>query len=253
MLNLSTLKTTETHHAAPGWREQMAQRARETQHDGLKDFYSGFTIQDDTPLKDLPLLALDFETTGLDPDKDDLLSIGAIPFDTNRIQFGQHAYWVLKPAAKLQPETIAIHGITHSAVENAPELLDILPQLLAMMKNRIVVAHCASIEHQFLDAALKYRIGEGIVFPTIDTLGIEQSHVKAVNKNGIKGFFKRLFASDQSTPSVRLADSRTRYHLPFYKPHHALMDALACAELLQAQSQVHHLENHSLNQLQHHP
>ncbi len=253
MLNLSTLRTTETHHAAPGWRERMAQRARETQHDGLKDFYSSFTIDDDTPLRDMPLLALDFETTGLDPDKDDLLSIGAVPFNSNRIQFGQHAYWVLKPAAKLQPETIAIHGITHSAVENAPELLDILSSLLAMMKNRIVVAHCASIEQQFLSAALKYRIGEGIEFPTLDTLSIEQRHVKAQHGGGLKGLFKRLFASSENTPSLRLADSRTRYNLPFYKPHHALMDALACAELLQAQSQVHQLHNCTLNQLQHHP
>lgn len=231
----------------------MAQLAKTTQHDGLKDFYSSFTIEDNTPLNDLPLLALDFETTGLDPDKDDLLSIGAVPFDTHRIQFGQRAYWVLKPAAKLQPETIAIHGITHSAVENAPELLDILPSLLDLMKNRIVVAHCASIEQRFLSAALQYRIGEGIVFPTIDTLSIEQHHVKAPHSAGIKGLFKRLFNRNEGSPSVRLSDSRTRYHLPFYKPHHALMDALACAELLQAQSQVHQLQSHTLNQLQHHP
>ncbi len=235
----------------------MAELAKNTQHDGLKDFYSSFTIEDSTALKDLPLLALDFETTGLDPNKDDLLSIGAVPFNTDRIQFGQRAYWVLKPAAKLQPETIAIHGITHSAVENAPELLDILPSLLDLMKNRIVVAHCASIEQQFLSAALKYRIGEGIVFPTLDTLSIEQKHVTTQHAGGInsllKRFFNRFVANNEKTPSVRLADSRTRYHLPFYKPHHALMDALACAELLQAQTQVHQLHACTLNQLQHHP
>ena len=33
----------------------------------------------------------------------------------------------------------------------------------------------------------------------------------------------------------RLADSRLRYNLPVYRPHHAVTDALACAELLQAQ------------------
>ena len=37
------------------------------------------------------------------------------------------------------------------------------------------------------------------------------------------------------TPSLRLDSSRKRYNLPTYTPHHALTDAIATAELLQAQ------------------
>jgi len=40
-------------------------------------------------------------------------------------------------------------------------------------------------------------------------------------------------------PSIRLADSRRRYGLPRYRPHHAMTDALSSAELLQAQV-AHH-------------
>ena len=36
------------------------------------------------------------------------------------------------------------------------------------------------------------------------------------------------------------SDTRRRYGLPFYHPHHALTDALACAELLQAQLITHY-------------
>ena len=43
----------------------------------------------------------------------------------------------------------------------------------------------------------------------------------------------RLFGRQQL--SIRLAASRGRYGLPRYRPHHALTDALASAELLQAQ------------------
>jgi DNA polymerase-3 subunit epsilon len=39
--------------------------------------------------------------------------------------------------------------------------------------------------------------------------------------------------------SIRLADSRLRYGLPHYAGHNALIDAIATAELLQAQI-VHH-------------
>jgi DNA polymerase-3 subunit epsilon len=36
-------------------------------------------------------------------------------------------------------------------------------------------------------------------------------------------------------PSLRLLHARERYHLPAYENHNALVDALATAELLQAQ------------------
>ena len=39
--------------------------------------------------------------------------------------------------------------------------------------------------------------------------------------------------------SIRLADSRQRYGLPHYAAHNALIDAIATAELLQAQV-LHH-------------
>ncbi len=39
--------------------------------------------------------------------------------------------------------------------------------------------------------------------------------------------------------SIRLADSRLRYQLPHYAAHNALIDAIATAELLQAQV-LHH-------------
>jgi DNA polymerase-3 subunit epsilon len=48
---------------------------------------------------------------------------------------------------------------------------------------------------------------------------------------------KRLFGIQP--PSIRLADSRTRYGLPHYSSHHAKLDAMATAELFQAQMARH--------------
>jgi DNA polymerase-3 subunit epsilon len=47
-------------------------------------------------------------------------------------------------------------------------------------------------------------------------------------------FFKR-----KRPESIRLADSRARYNLPAYAPHDALTDAIATAELMQAQIKYH--------------
>jgi DNA polymerase-3 subunit epsilon len=49
------------------------------------------------------------------------------------------------------------------------------------------------------------------------------------------GLLARLFGRKPEPVSIRLADSRARSRLPRYRAHHALTDALATAELLQAQ------------------
>ncbi|MCV5689194.1 3'-5' exonuclease, partial [Escherichia coli] len=48
--------------------------------------------------------------------------------------------------------------------------------------------------------------------------------------------------------SVRLAQSRRRYGLPDYTPHHALTDAIATAELLQAQIAHHYSEEQPIRE-----
>jgi DNA polymerase-3 subunit epsilon len=47
--------------------------------------------------------------------------------------------------------------------------------------------------------------------------------------------WRRWWAPTAPAISIRLAASRARYGLPRYRLHHALTDALASAELLQAQ------------------
>jgi DNA polymerase-3 subunit epsilon len=76
------------------------------------------------------------------------------------------------------------------------------------------------------------RFGEGLLFPLIDTLEIERAVGQRSGVNPLKWFSSR-------PRSLRLADARRRYHLPEYAPHHALTDALATAELFQAQI-AHH-------------
>lgn len=217
------------------------------QQPDLKHYCESFQIKSSIPLSEAPLLALDFETTGLDPNKDDILSIGAIPMTLNGIQFGQGKYWVLKPASKLQADTVIIHGITHTDIEQAPDLTDILPELLQIMSNRIVVAHYCFIEREFFASALEYRFGESLHIPCIDTLAIE----KAMLSQPAKGWRNKLsnWFKPSAPQSVRLADTRTRYGLPLYKQHHALYDALACGELLQAQAQRHGLTAKPLESL----
>ena len=95
------------------------------------------------------------------------------------------------------------------------------------------MVHFRNIERPFLDVALQARLNEGIRFPVIDTMAIE-AHLHPDRQ---PSFVQRIMG--KQSVSIRLADSRARYGLPHYAAHNALIDAIATAELLQAQIYHH--------------
>lgn len=209
----------------------------------LREYYAKGTAPADSPISTVPLVALDLETTGLNPQKDAIVSLGLIPLDIHRIQCGQARYWVVNPGGELSSRSVVIHGITHAEIADSPDFMQIIPPLLQIISGAVLVVHCREIEQQFLDAAFRQRLGEGIVFPVIDTMEIESRH----RRGGIVDLLARFMG--RSRPSLRLAASRARYHLPPYAPHHALTDALATAELFQAQIAWHYSAHTPLGQL----
>ena len=211
------------------WPQRFAELAAAAHDERLKRFYAAGAVAGDTPLSAVPLMALDVETTGLDPVRDGIVSIGLVPMRLDRILASQSRHWILKPRTALGEESVTIHGITDSQVDTAPDLIEILDEVLQHMAGHVLVVHCSAIERQFLNGALRPRIGEKIEFPVIDTMELE---ARLLRKKRL-GLFARLFGHKQR--SIRLAASRSRYGLPRYRPHHALTDALASAELLQAQ------------------
>lgn len=211
------------------WPERFARLAEQSQHPLLKAYYQAGVPAPDTPVSEIEFVAMDFETTGLDPEKNAIVSIGLVPFTLKRIRCRASQHWILSPEIPLQKESVVIHGITHSDVRQAPDLIEILPELLEALAGRIPVVHYQAIERPFLNLALLSRLGEGIIFPLADTLALEAR----IHRSRRKNFWRYL--KGQAPVSIRLADSRQRYNLPYYAPHHALTDALATAELLIAQ------------------
>ncbi|MFO7812329.1 MAG: 3'-5' exonuclease [Pelovirga sp.] len=232
MLYLKSEKKTAG-HSPPQWHQLFDQLAISAKNASLKKYYQAGTVVPETPLADLSLVALDIETTGLNPGRDAIVSVGLVPFDLQRIYCNKARYWVLHPEKPLTTGSVVIHGITHAEALVGHDLKQILPELLQALAGRVVVVHCRQIERRFLDVALKERIGEGIVFPAIDTMELDNRYVR-------RRFFQRIAQFFGRTPaSIRLAACRSRYHLPHYTPHHALIDALATAELFQAQVAWH--------------
>lgn len=216
------------------WEHKFQQKRQRVQDSALKAFYQQPLPALSTAIQDVVFLAMDFETTGLNVKTDDIVTIGTVPFTLNRIFLNQAKHWIVRPSRPLPEESIVIHGITHNDILDAPDLRTIYHEVLAQMAGKITVVHYNQIERQFFDSALRARIGEGIEFPVVDTMALESQ----IQHKQFGGLWNRL--KGQRPQSVRLGQSRDRYGLPLYTPHHALVDAIAAAELLQAQIAHHY-------------
>lgn len=222
--------------ARDDWRHWLRKQADHAPTDALRAFYEQFPADPDQPIGTVPLIAIDLETSGLDPRRHGILSVGIVPFTLAGIPIGQRDHWILRPPRGFSGDSVAYHHITHSDVEQAPDFEAIMPALLGRMTGRLPVVHYHPIERRFLDRAVHQRTGHAFRFPLIDTMALEARR----HRRPWRLRLRRLLG--RSAESIRLNDSRQRYGLPLYEGHQAVVDAMATAELLQAQVQ-HHYSN----------
>lgn len=239
ILNIDRLKPCSAENASAeeqvDWSSRFSELAAHTRDPRLHDYYRNPPVPADTPISRVPLLSLDIETSGLNDQQDVILSIGFIPFVDGRIRCSEAANWIVQPDGPVADTAVTIHGITHTDLKTAPRFGDYFDALLRAMTGKVIVAHCHQIERQFLSAATLMLTGEALHFPVIDTMAIE----RRMHSHERPSLLQRWFGK-AAYPSLRLDAARTRYGLPSYHPHHALTDALATAELFQAQLQYHY-------------
>jgi DNA polymerase-3 subunit epsilon len=188
----------------------------------LKDFLSVPFPDPSTILSELPILSVDFETTGLHAIDDKLLSIGFVEINHKQIKLGSCFHEIINTKQRLDASNVIIHQITDSQKEQGKPLKEVVEALLKALAGKVMLVHFSRIEKQFLNQACLELYGMAPVFPIIDTL------VLAKRKLDL-----RDVAYDPS--ELRLSNLREKYHLPAHFAHNALNDAIATAELLLAQ------------------
>lgn len=179
----------------------------------------------DRRVDELELVALDVETTGLDPARHEVLSFGLVPVKGRTIELAGARQYVVRPVgAKGVGDSAAVHGITDDAAAGAEPLDDVLPRVLAALDGRVLLAHHAAIEVGFLTAACRARRRPVPTWTVVDTVRLQQRVLRRRHPQG--------HLADEE---LGLGAARRRLGLAQYRAHDALTDALACAELYLAQ------------------
>jgi DNA polymerase-3 subunit epsilon len=167
----------------------------------------------------LPTFAVvDLETSGLSTRRHRVLQVGLVTVTADGTVVDTWSSFVKLrwPLQRVGPT--AIHGITRQHLKDAPLLGDTLDELGTRLEGSIFTAHNAAFDAAFLARATRRR-------PADDRLRAGLSPLLCTLRMS-----RRLDPSREQ--SHRLADVCARYDVVIDRPHDALGDATATAEIL---------------------
>ncbi len=156
-------------------------------------------------------ICIDLETTGIDPESDRIIEIGAVKFEKG-VLAGKFSRLV-NPDRQLSQEIVDLTGITDLMLKDAPFLEDIKPELESFIGDcGIVVGHNVRFDISFLRRHLSANLQYIVDNQFIDTAALAR-----LVWPGLKGYSLAYLAEFAGLP-----DPPT---------HRALNDALATAEI----------------------
>jgi DNA polymerase-3 subunit epsilon len=157
-------------------------------------------------------VVLDVETSGLDPERDVLLAIGAVAVRDGRIDVDDSFETVVRPPRTSERGNILIHGIGEGAQREGAEPAQACRAFLDWAGDAPLVAFHAAFDRGFLVRAVRAHLGGKLAATWLDLAGL----APALN------------------PGVRakaLDDWLAHFALPVDQRHHASADAFATAML----------------------
>lgn len=120
-------------------------------------------------LSDLNYTVFDTETTGLDPNIDEIVSIAAVRIVKGRLLREEIFETRVNPGRPVPPSATLIHGITDAMLDGQPPITTVLPRFHDFAADTVIIAHNAAFDMRII--TLKESIA-GVTFnnPILDTL-----------------------------------------------------------------------------------
>ena len=168
------------------------------------------------PWTQAELLALDFETTGLDLEADHVISWGTVPVRRGGIELRDAAYQLVAPGPRHPPgvESILVHELRPADLAEAPPLAEVAGTLRAALEHRFLLAWAAGVEIGFL----RRLFGGSRRAWRRRTIDVRELMAAAPG-------------SGADARRLTLEAACRRFGVPVERTHHAFDDALMTAEL----------------------
>lgn len=178
----------------------------------LKDEKYAFLF--DEPLAD-EFVVYDTETTGLNPKKDEILSIGAVKVKGDKILTSQKFELFVQPTKDISEESIKIHRIRNIDLQNGSKPNDALEQFLHFIGSRPLIGYYLEFDVKMINKYLKPFLG--ITLPN-----------RQIEVSGIYHDKKIKFIPDGNI-DLRFDVIMKDLGLPIFGKHDAINDAIMTA------------------------
>lgn len=168
----------------------------------------------DCSLREQRWVVLDLETTGLNLNKDLVLSIGAVVIEDGAIDFSQQFERTLQRHAHKLGPSVLLHGLGPSAIAAGSDPVDALLDFMEFVGDSPLLAFHAPFDQHMLGRALKDSLGYRLQHKFLDVADMApllcpQAHIREAG----------------------LDDWINWFQLQIYERHNASADAMGTAEL----------------------
>jgi DNA polymerase III subunit epsilon len=122
------------------------------------------------PASNNTFTAIDLETTGLDADVDRIVEVGLVKFTGDGTVLDEFSTLVNSPGSSREARDV--HRIDDEDLVGAPDISQVLPEVLAFISGTVLVAHNLEFEERFLAAAARRAripLSDGIALCTLRT------------------------------------------------------------------------------------
>lgn len=169
------------------------------------------------PIENAKFCAIDIETTGLNPDKDEIIAFAYVPIFHLRILVRDTFYTLIKPKI-YSFNTMRYHGISKDNLMDAPVFEEVADEILKVLDG-ILVGHSIEFDFRFLKVNFK-TAGVNFKRECLDIALVE------------RWLRKKRSVADQD---VSFDAMMTYYGLKQYYRHNASADAFFAAQIFQIQ------------------
>ena len=158
------------------------------------------------------VISLDCETTGLDPNTDDLLTVAAVKIRDGKIMTSEKLDLRLPPSPRQAADSIRIHGIRKVDLEDCIPYSEALPKLLNFIGNRPLLGYYIKFDVTLLNRYIREAFGFELPNPTIELADVFSSKTR-----------------QPETADLRFERILTELSVPTFGRHTAIGDATMVA------------------------
>ncbi|MBP7545708.1 MAG: 3'-5' exonuclease [Acidovorax sp.] len=117
-------------------------------------------------------VALDCETTGLNPRSDEIVSIGAVRIVGERILTSERLELLVRPQKGVRADSVRIHRLRSKDLEDGLECREAMHRLLHFIGSRPLVGYYLEFDVAMLNRALAPLLGTGLPQQQVEISGM---------------------------------------------------------------------------------